>query len=300
MPVASHLRGHLHTAATVQQRSRCARGISRRHRRSRRPSRILSSMTRGRRTRGRLRSRPCTTNPTMSGCLPPLPANTAFDFITSSQRHCCRKCSPALDRCVQMWTLTKDIIMRNLVEKGDAGRDVAGEASHSCRHRSTGRASRAPLRYAIHPEAIDVRRPTRTIACTSWRRSFAMLGASLISLVLPRQTRATVAPFDRRLLAPCRGLVRCERRKRTRLASTRLIAKATSPRRRLKAIARVASPRSSVTSCQATRMMRSAGRLRRSSAQYSSSAACHPCHRNRRGWSGVSKHASTQQNMART
>jgi hypothetical protein len=31
-----------------------------------------------------------------------------------------------------------------------------------------------------------------------------MLGASLISLALPRQTRATVASFDRRLLAPFR------------------------------------------------------------------------------------------------
>ena len=51
--------------------------------------------------------------------------------------------------------------MRDVVEKGDAGRDVTGEASHSCRHRSTGRASRAPPRHAIHPEAIDVRRLVR-------------------------------------------------------------------------------------------------------------------------------------------
>ena len=62
------------TAATVRRRSRCASAISSRRWSSRRPSRIFSTMTRGQRTHGRSRSLRCTTSPTMSGCLPPLPA----------------------------------------------------------------------------------------------------------------------------------------------------------------------------------------------------------------------------------
>src|SRR6266705_2186898 len=37
-----------------------------------------------------------------------------------------------------MWTSEKKgTIMRNVVEKGDAGRDVAGGVNHTCRHHST-------------------------------------------------------------------------------------------------------------------------------------------------------------------
>ena len=60
--------------------------ILRRRWRSRRPSRIFSSMTRGRRTRGRSRSLHCTINLTMSGCLPHLPSDAAFYFATSRLR----------------------------------------------------------------------------------------------------------------------------------------------------------------------------------------------------------------------
>ena len=56
MRAAAHLLCRVHTAATVQRRSRYASEILRRRWRSRRPSRISSSMICGRRTRGRSRA----------------------------------------------------------------------------------------------------------------------------------------------------------------------------------------------------------------------------------------------------
>jgi hypothetical protein len=126
----------------------------------------------------------------------------------------------------------------------------------------------------------------------------ARLGASLILPALSRQTGATFALFGRRLLAPCRALVRSKRRNRTRLGSTGLIAKAVFPGRRLKAIAGAASLRLSVTSSQTTRMMPSTRRLCRFSARYGSLAACHQGHRDRRGLFRASEHVSSRQIMA--
>ena len=79
--------------------------------------------------------------------------------------------------------------------------------------------------------------PRRTIACASWRRSFAIRCrvASLSSLAMLRLTRATIASIARRLLGPCRALSRGGRRARGPLSSTRPIATAASPWRRSKA-----------------------------------------------------------------
>ena len=67
----------------------CAKSFARFHAArwcSRRPSRIFNTMTRGRRTRGRSRSRRCIINPTMFACSPPSLDDTASDFAVSDPR----------------------------------------------------------------------------------------------------------------------------------------------------------------------------------------------------------------------
>jgi len=81
--------------------------------------------------------------------------------------------------------------------------------------------------------------PRRTIACASWRRSFAIRCrvARSSSLAMLRRTRGTIASIARRLLAPCRALSRSGRRARVRFSCMRSSATAASRWRRSKATA---------------------------------------------------------------